>query len=192
MSEHEFLDDRRRASEDDYFRKRDRELIEKMRQAADAERNRTELSAQTGLNDPALVAELQDLGFTPQTLPVLPLVPIVQMAWAEGGITAAERTLLLRVARDRGITEGSPADALLAGWMERKPTNDVFEKATRLIAAMLDSNAPGGVVTMSADDLIKYCERIAAASGGILGLGRISGEERETLAQIATALKSRG
>lgn len=194
MSEHEFLDERRRASEDDYFRKRDRELIEKMRLAAEAERNRTELSAQTGLHDPALVAELQDLGFTPQTLPVLPLVPIVQMAWAEGGITAAERTLLLRVARDRGITEGSPADALLAGWMERKPTNDVFEKATRLIAAMLDSNAPGGsgVLTMSADDLIKYCERIAAASGGILGLGRISGEERETLAQIATALKSRG
>ena len=92
MSEHEFLDERRRASEDDYFRKRDRELIEKMRQVAAAERDRSELSAKTGLDDPALLGELQDLGFTPQTLPVLPLVPIVQMAWAEGGITPAERS----------------------------------------------------------------------------------------------------
>ena len=191
MSEHEFLDERRRASEDDYFRKRDRELIERMRQVAAAERDRSELSAKTGLDDPALLGELQDLGFTPQTLPVLPLVPIVQMAWAEGGITPAERTLLIKVARERGITEGSPADTLLAGWMARKPTNDVFEKATRLIRAMLESGAPDAP-TMSADDLIKYCERIATASGGILGIGKISADERATLSEIATALKSRG
>jgi hypothetical protein len=191
MSEHEFLDERRRASEDDYFRKRDRELIEKMRQAAATERDRSELSAKTGLDDPALLGELQDLGFTPQTLPVLPLVPIVQMAWAEGGITPAERTLLIKVARERGITEGSPADTLLAGWMARKPTNDVFEKATRLIRAMLESGAPDAQ-TMSADDLIKYCENIATASGGILGIGKISADERATLSEIATALKSRG
>jgi hypothetical protein len=190
MSEHEFLDERRRASEDDYFRKRDRELIEKMRQAAATERDRSELSAKTGLDDPALLGELQDLGFTLETLPVLPLVPIVQMAWAEGGITPAERTLLIKVARERGIAEGSPADTLLAGWMARKPTNDVFEKATRLIRAILESGAPDGP-TMSADDLIKYCERIATASGGILGIGRISADERATLSEIATALKSR-
>jgi hypothetical protein len=191
MSEHEFLDERRRASEDDYFRKRDRELIERMRLVAAAERDRSELSAKTGLDDPALLGELQDLGFTPQTLPVLPLVPIVQMAWAEGGITPAERTLLIKVARERGITAGSPADTLLDGWMARKPTNDVFEKATRLIRAMLESGAPD-TPTMSADDLIKYCERIATASGGILGIGKISADERATLSEIATALKSRG
>jgi hypothetical protein len=191
MSEHEFLDERRRASEDDYFRKRDRELIERMRLVAAAERDRSELSAKTGLDDPALLGELQDLGFTPQTLPVLPLVPIVQMAWAEGGITPAERTLLIKVARERGIAEGSPADTLLDGWMARKPTNDVFEKATRLIRAMLESGAPD-TPTMSAEDLIKYCERIATASGGILGIGKISADERATLSEIATALKSRG
>ena len=191
MSEHEFLNERRRASEDEYFRKRDRELIEKMRQAATAERDRSELSAKTGLDDPALVAELQELGFTPQTLPVLPLVPIVQMAWAEGGITPAERKLLIKVARERGIAEGSPADTLLAGWMTRKPTNDVFEKATRLIRAVLESGAPDEK-TMSVDDLIKYCESIATASGGFFGIGGISADERATLSEIASALRSRG
>ena len=190
MTEHEFLDDRRRGLEEDYFRRKDRELIEKMRHAAAAERTRNEMSAKTGLTDPALVAELQELGFTPETLSVLPLVPIVQMAWAEGGITPAERNLLVKLARERTINEGSPADRLLNEWMTHQPSPDVFARATRLIRAMLDVGTPDATA-LSADDLIKYCENIAAASGGILGIGKISTEERETLAQIARELKAR-
>ncbi len=112
MPEGDFLDDRRRASEDDYFRKKDRELVEKMRAAAAADRAKSELSASTGLSDPALLAELAALGFTPETVSVLPLVPIVEMAWAEGGVTAAERTLLVTLAReprDRGRQPGRSA-----------------------------------------------------------------------------------
>jgi hypothetical protein len=44
---------------------------------------------------------------------------------------------------------------------------------------------------MSADDLVKYCESIAAASGGILGINRISAEERALLSSIAAQLGSR-
>jgi hypothetical protein len=190
MAEGEFLGDRRRASEDDYFRKKDRELVEKMRQAAAGEKARHEMGARTGLSDPALIQELQELGFTPDTVAVLPLVPIVEMAWAEGGITPAERALLVKLARERGIAEGSPADQLLAAWMSRQPSPGVFERATRLIRAILDTGSMTSD-SISADDLIRYCESIAAASGGILGIGRISGEERATLAKIASELKAR-
>ena len=191
MSEGDFLDDRRRASEDDYFRKKDRELVEKMRAAAAADRAKSELSASTGLSDPALLAELAALGFTPETVSVLPLVPIVEMAWAEGGVTAAERTMLVTLARSRGIAEGSAADRQLSDWLARQPAPAVFERATRLIRAMLDTGSHGGG-TLTADELIKYSESIAAASGGILGLGKISAEERATLAKIVAALKTRG
>ena len=44
---------------------------------------------------------------------------------------------------------------------------------------------------ISADDIIRYCELIAAASGGIFGIGKVSSEERATLAQIAAELKKR-
>jgi hypothetical protein len=191
MTESDFLDDRRRASEDDYFRKKDRELIEKMRAAADADRMKNELSTKTGLSDPALLEDLEALGFTPDTISVLPLVPIVEMAWAEGGITPAERTLLVKFARERGIAEGSAADRQLSEWMARQPSTEVFARATRLIRAMLDTGSPEGG-TLTADDLIKYSESIASASGGILGMGKISPEERATLAKIVHALKSRG
>jgi DNA-binding phage protein len=191
MSEGDFLDDRKRASVEDYFLRKDRELVEKMRNAAAADRAKSEMSAKTGLSDPALLKELEALGFTPETISVLPLVPVVEMAWAEGGITPAERTLLVTLARARGIAEGSPADRQLSDWMARQPSPDVFARATRLIRAMLDTGlSEGGKLT--ADDLIKYSESIAAASGGILGIGKISSDERATLARIVTALKARG
>jgi len=191
MAESDFMDDRRRVSEEDYFRKKDRELVEKMRQAAAADRAKSEMSTKTGLNDPELIHELHELGFTPETISVLPLVPIIQMAWAEGGITPVERKLLVTLARERGIAEGSAADRQLSEWMARKPSPDVFARATRLIRAMLATGSKEGDA-LTADDLIRYCESIAAASGGILGIGRISADERATLVKIAAELKAHG
>src|SRR5215216_5258910 len=109
MPDKDMLRERGRSLEDDYFRKKDRELIEKMR-AATIEQDRQQLAKKSGLDDPALLQELRDLGFTPETVALLPLVPVLRMAWAEGGITAAERDLLVRLARSRGIPEGSDAD----------------------------------------------------------------------------------
>ncbi len=191
MSEGDFLDDRRRASEDDYFRKKDRELIEKMRQAAAADRTASELRSKTGLSDPALLKGLQDLGFTPDTIAVLPLVPIVQIAWAEGGVSQAERDLIVTFARGRGIAAGTPADALLNDWMARQPSDAVFARAAGLVRAMLDAGGASGGASWSADELIHYAENIAAASGGLFGLGKVSSDERETLAKITAALKQK-
>jgi hypothetical protein len=190
MPDHDAFAKRGRALEEDYFRKKDRELIEKIRQAAAAERARKDLGQKAGLDDPQLVQELQDLGFTPETVGLLPLVPIIQMAWAEGGITKSERELILRLARSRGIEVGSAADRQLTEWMTHQPAEAVFARAKRLIRAMLDSGAVQSV-DLNADDLVKYCEEIASASGGILGIGRISAEERALLSSIAADLNAR-
>ncbi|MBM3818197.1 MAG: hypothetical protein FJW14_04135 [Acidimicrobiia bacterium] len=186
MTDKDIFAERGRSLEEDYFRKKDRELIEKMRKAAAAEQARGEMGQKVGITDPALLAELEALGFTPDTVVLLPLVPLLQMAWAEGGVTAAERTLLLKLARSRGIGEGSAADSALAGWMDSNPGERVFAPAMRLIRAMLDAPGRGD---LTADDLVKQAEAIAAASGGILGINRISAEERQLLASLAAQLK---
>jgi hypothetical protein len=190
MPDHDAFAERGRALEEDYFRKKDRELIEKIRQTAVAEQVRKDLGEKTGLDDPALRQELQDLGFTPDTVGLLPLVPVIQMAWAEGGITSAERELILRLAKSRGVEVGSPAGRQLTEWLTSRPDEAVFTRARRLIRAMLDSgSAQAG--DLNADSLVKYCEDIASASGGILGIGRISAEERALLSSIAEDLKAR-
>jgi hypothetical protein len=188
MAERDGITDEARKREEDYFRKRDRELIERMRQAAAAEQTRRELQAKTGLHDPELLRDLQELGFTPDTIALLPIVPILQVAWAEGGVSDAERNLIVQFARARGVGPDSPADRQLNDWLQRRPSANVFASATRLIRAMLD-HPTEAMGDLSADDVIKYSESIASASGGMFGIGKVSAEERATLAQIASALK---
>jgi hypothetical protein len=95
-----------------------------------------------------------------------------------------------QLARSRGIVEGTAADRQLADWLTHRPDTQVFERATRLIRAMLASSGqePGA---LTADDLVRYCETIAGASGGMLGIKRISTEERALLTTLAADLKKR-
>lgn len=190
MSNNDGITDDIRQREDEYFRRQDRELIERMRQQAADAATRKSIESATGINDPEQIQELQALGFSPDTLSLLPLVPVLQVAWAEGGISTAERTMIVNLARSRDIAAGSPADVQLQEWLDEKPPEATFRKAARLIGAMLDHPA-GKELQVSADDLIKYCEQIAHASGGLFGIGKVSAEEKAALQQIAAQLKTR-
>jgi hypothetical protein len=182
------INDDVRKREEEYFRQRDKELIERMRKAAESEQARKDLQNASGIQDPALLQDLEELGFKPDALALLPLIPVLQVAWAEGGVSAAERTMITNLARSRGIADGTPADQQLTEWLDRRPSDETFSKAGRLIAAMLDRPGPA---TVNADDLLAYCEQIAAASGGLFGIGRVSAEERAALEQIAKQLRRR-
>ena len=138
MSNNDGITDDVRKREEEYFRRQDRELIEKMRRASAAAQERMALETQTGIHDPAMLQQLQELWFTPGTIPLLPLIPVLQVAWAEGGISTAERAAIVALARSRGITAGSEADQQLHAWLDQRPSADTFRKATRLIAAMVD------------------------------------------------------
>ena len=188
MSDRDHFAERGRSLEDDYFRKKDQELIEKLRSAAAAERARAAMGQRVGITDPELLQELEARGFTPDTVVLLPLLPAVQMAWAEGGVSAAERDLIVQLARSRGVEEGSAADRTLAGWLDARPGERVFANAARLIRAMLESP---GAHDLTADALVEHCESIAAASGGVLGRNRVSAEERRLLTALADELKAR-
>ena len=179
-----------RSREEEYFRRKDRELVEKLRKASESGAARAALEASSGIHDPAMLQELEALGFTPDTVSLLPIVPIVQVAWAEAGVSDEERALIVQFARERGVESGSAADVRLQHWLAERPSEEVFSRATRLIRAMLD-HPEGQVKPLSVEDLVHRCEEIAAASGGILGFHKISGPERATLARIQRALKDR-
>ena len=190
MADHDSLSERGRALEEEYFRRKNRELLDKMQQEARSEEARRAMGEQLGITDPEMLRELQKLGFTPETVVLLPLIPMVQVAWADGDVTDAERSALFKVARARGVAEGSAAHHQLSSWLADRPAPDVFSGATRLIRAILDAPA-GDQKTLSGDELVAYCESIATASGGLFGLNRISSEERAILTSLANDLKQR-
>jgi hypothetical protein len=179
---------RRRTNEEEYFQKKDRELVERMRQRAQAERELRELGESVGVTDPGVIHELAELGFTTETVRLLPLIPVLEMAWAGGDVTPPERKMVVDLARARGIVQESAADHQLLEWLDRRPEDSVFRRAGRLINALF---ASGDRLNLTPDDLLKYCEAIADASGGMFGIQRISADERATLERITNEIKSR-
>src|ERR687885_2444648 len=107
MAEKEFLGDRRRKEEEEYFRKQEQLLIDKLRQRAREDASRRDMAERTGVADQEILRDLEALGYTPETVLLLHLVPLVKVAWAEGGVSERERALILEAARARGIEAGS-------------------------------------------------------------------------------------
>src|ERR1051326_6113392 len=107
MAEREFLGDRRRQEEEQYFRRQEEQLIQKLRQRRDDKEARRRMAEHTGVVDQEILKDLETLGYTPETVMLLYLVPLVEVAWAGGRITDSERALIVEAARGRDIEEGS-------------------------------------------------------------------------------------
>jgi len=183
--------ERGRSLEEEYFRRKEKEVIEKMRRKAEADDQRRRLGEQAGLADEEVLRDLQELGYTAETVMLLHLVPLIQTAWAEGGVSQKERDLIVKAARARGVEAGSMADGQLNRWLAQRPSDDLFEKTLRAIRTILQAQSPEARAA-SERDLVSLATAIASASGGIVGFGAVSEEERQILARISGELEKGG
>jgi len=183
--------ERGRSLEEEYFRRKEKEVIEKMRRKAEADQQREQLGAQAGVADEDMLRDLQELGYTADTVRLLHLVPLIQTAWAEGGVSPKERDLIVKAARTRGVEAGSTADEQLNRWLAQRPSDDFFEKTLRAVRTILQAQSPEAR-TASERDLLSLATAIASASGGIVGFGAVSDEERQILARISGELAKGG
>ena len=191
MADKDAFAEREHLLEEDYFRRKEKELIDKMRVRAAAEEQRRRMGQQTGVADEEVLRDLQDLGYTPETVMLLYLVPIIQTAWAEGGVTTKERDLIVKAARSRGITAGTPCDQQLKTWLMNRPSDELFERSLRAIRTILAAQ-PADARTAAEHDLMSLATAIANASGGIVGFLAVSAEERQILTHISDELKKSG
>lgn len=181
--------ERKRALEEDYFRKKEQELIEQMRRRTLAQAERQELAALTGVADEEILTTLQELGYTRETVRLLYLVPLVQVAWASGKVTEREREMVLEAANLCGMGEGSQVHQQLTEWLDERPEQEFFDQTLRLIRDITET-LPTDKRQAGRNSLVTFCTNIAAASGGILGFGnKISQSEQEVIEQIATELE---
>ena len=188
MPDKEFLGDRRRTQEEEYFQRQEQQLIARLQEQSRQATERERLADQVGVADAEIARDLQTLGYTPETVILLYLVPLLQVAWAEGGVSERERLLIADAARARGVEAGSVADRQLANWLASRPTADFFEGSLRVIGAILRARTAEDVEA-SRRDLLSTSLAIASASGGVMGFARVSAEEREVLARLTAELE---
>jgi hypothetical protein len=70
--------ERKRSSEEEYFLKKEQELVAKLRQKAEAEAHSKGLAEAVGIQNEQILAVLQDMGFDRETVMLLYLVPLLR------------------------------------------------------------------------------------------------------------------
>jgi tellurite resistance protein len=174
--------------EDEYFRKIDQENIEKLRRQRQLEalrREEREGIAAVLHTSEEVAQEALELGFDRETAVLLPLIPLLAVAWADGKITAAEDEAVTEIALNRGIALNTPAYNFLKELLAKKPSDLFFERTMRVIVHLVQAD-PTSWVKKSLPEL---CIEVAEASGGFFGFGnRVSAEERALIEELAEKL----
>ncbi len=183
--------DIRRNREDQYFLKQEQKRMDEMRRQSERQAQTIRLMEAFGIRDHDLVRELSDAGFDIDTFRLLYLVPLIQVAWSDGGVSPRERDKVLEIAGLHGIKQGGAAHERLRAWLNERPPDRFFETCVRGLKAMI-GDRPRLEAQALRRDIVWYCTGIALASGGFLGLlPRISKEEESVLSQLVAELDAR-
>jgi hypothetical protein len=174
--------------EEEFFRREDQRLLEQLRTREAAEAAREKLAQATGIKNAVLLEKLRTLNIGPETVAALRLVPLIEVAWADGSIDAKERQAVLGHAREVGLAEGSPELALLDGWLTRRPEPRLVLAWTHLIHGLIADFDADQVKKLKAK-LLDPARGVAGASGGVLGVGKISSAETAALKRLEAAFE---
>ncbi|HWQ70524.1 MAG TPA: hypothetical protein VN494_11360 [Patescibacteria group bacterium] len=183
----ENLRDRGRDLEDEFFHREDQRLIERLNELKAVETTREALAKASGITKPAVLDRLIALGIRAETVTALFMVPLVEVAWADGTLDAKERRAILDRAGDSGVARGSAEYALLEAWLDRRPDPKLLTAWTHLVQGMCEQLGPDGAARLKAG-LLERARAVAGASGGVFGIGsKVSNIEAAVLAQLEAA-----
>ena len=179
----EFLGDRRKSLEESFFAKQDAKLLERCARSARSSRAIAALASASQISDPELLEKLVDLGIDAASWTALSLVPLVEVAWADGAIEPQEREAILAAAAEHGVEPGSPGRALLESLLDHA----AGARAVRGLGRLCD-RARGQAQRRRARDaatrIVERARKVAQSAGGMLGIASISDAEKRVIAAL--------
>jgi hypothetical protein len=187
------LGDREKAMEANYFRQQDALLIEKLRQQSTFDEIAAAVADKLKVDNPDLLQRVRHLGITAETASAFLMAPLVQVAWGGNNVSREERQTILLLGRERGVAEGSPAEAQLLKWLEVRPDDELFETSVEVIKYSL-TVLPHYEQEERIKRIVDACREVAKASGSkiswVLGLfDGINSSEASVLDTITKKLR---
>jgi len=148
-----------------------------------------DLASASGISDEALLRRLAGLGIRADTLAALTLIPLIEVAWADGKMDAREREAILFGAESTGIPRESPSHGLLRIWIEDQPAPDLVDAWSEFIRTLCRELSDEHRAHLERN-ILGRAREVAEAAGGFLGLGpKISREEKAVLESLARAFQ---
>jgi hypothetical protein len=186
MSE-EILGERRRALEESFFAKKNRELLEKLKSEQADQLEAKRIAEVSGIQDEAVLKELVAHRIGGGTVAALGLAPLVLVAWADGKMEHEEREAILQAAVGEGLLANTEAYRLLQGWLDEQPDDDLIATWKAYASGLTESLAPAVREKLQAD-LIGRVRRVAEAAGGFLGFHKVGPEELAVMQDLEAAI----
>lgn len=173
--------------EERYFRAAEAEARKNLRaelaRNAKALEEHRKIAESVGTEDHTLAERIKELGFDGESAPVFDLLPLVHVAWADGSVQKGERVAILDILKARGILPHSPGWLLMESLLEERPSDAFMHESIVLLREVVGEEGD------RTGEIVDLCIKVAAASGGFLGLGhRIGPEERDLIARVSLAL----
>ena len=188
MAETQSLNKDAKALEDAFFAEENRRLLDRLRDQAAREEKRKLLKAALEVDDDALVNRLMELGLSVETVVAFGLVPLVEVAWADGEIHGRERAAILEALEAKGAQPGGIAYSLVENWLLHKPGPELMD-AWKHYASTLSSSLDADRMASLKQGILAQTNAVAEAAGGFLGFGdKVSDAERKVLEQLEWAL----
>ena len=129
------------------------------------------LAKRTGVTDPTALYVVLAAGYTADSANLLPLAPLLLVAWADGTVSDRERAVILDAARARHVEPLSRADGRLRGWMADCPEPPFWHTSLHALGAVLGA-LPPAVRADRTQHLLASCQAVASASRDGFGFGR--------------------
>lgn len=181
------LHKRGKVLEDMFFKRQDDALLEKMKADMEAKENRAALATAAGLEDESTLDALLAIGVSPESLTSVSLIPLVAVAWADGKMEAKEKKAILDAAAQSGIESGSASFALLEGWLNEQPGDELLSSWKDYIGE-IKSGLDEAAFQQLRSAVIGRAQAVAESAGGFLGLGnKISDVEQSVIADLTSA-----
>ena len=183
----EFLGDRKKALEESFFAKENARLLDRMKAETKDKETAEALANIAGISDAAVLDKLVDLGIEANTWAAISLVPLVEVAWADGKVEAKERKAVLSAAEASGVAPGSPSHDLLDSWLTHRPDARLMSVWGEYVVDMCANLSPGEKEAVK-ETIVGRARSVAESVGGFLGMGsKISVEEGVVLDELAKA-----
>ena len=178
-----------RKLEDEFFAKKDAILIAQLRKLEQMERTQKALTEVSGITDETVLKHLVELGVHPDLLATLAMVPLVEVAWADGEVQETERVAILEGAASAGMARGSVDYVLLQQGLAQRPPKKMLDAWIHYIRGLKKALTPGEVTSIK-DQFMTRARCEAEAGGGFLGLiSKISKAEQAMLDKMAAAFQ---
>lgn len=182
------FDQRRKGLEEAFFKTRDQQLMDKMRNELSAMEEKQKLGHVSGIVEERVLASLVQAGVRAETLAAVSLIPLVEVAWCDGAVSPEEREAVLNAAVSRGIVPASAAYDLLKHWLEQRPDAHIASSWKDYVQEMAKI-MPQEEVAKLKKGVMERARHVAEAAGGFLGLATISRHEHEKLDELGKAFE---